>query len=157
MKPTTLKSHMESVHPTYVHKNLRSLQYLERSHKPGSFDSTRRFQQQNDAALTASYELSQMIAKSKKPHSIDETLIAPCVEITVKRMLEEDHSKKVVQVSLSNTTIQRRYCTLMKVSKIKLLQPLIMAQYMRFNSMNLQILNTFPSLSYKSEILIITL
>ena len=58
--------------------------------------------------MVASYEISQMIAKTKKPHTIGETLIAPCVEIIVKRILGEDHSKKVAQVSLSNTTIQRR-------------------------------------------------
>ena len=52
-----------------------------------SFDSTGRFQQQNEATLAASYEISQMIAKTKKPHTIGETLIAPCVEVIVKRML----------------------------------------------------------------------
>ena len=108
MRPNKLKAHLESVHPTYVHKDLRSLQHLERSLKAARFDSTGIFQQQNEAALAASYEISQTIAKAKKPHTIGETLIAPCVEIIVKRMLGEDHSKKVAQVSLSNTTIQRR-------------------------------------------------
>ena len=108
MRPNKLKAHLESVHPTYVHKDLRSLQHLERSFKAARFDSTGRFQQQNEAALAVSYEISQTIAKAKKPHTIGETLIAPYVEIIVKRMLGEDHSKKVAQVSLSNTTIQRR-------------------------------------------------
>ena len=108
MRPNKLKAHLESVHPTYVHKDLRSLQHLERSLKAARFDSTGRFQQQNEAALAASYEISQTIAKAKKPHTIGETPIAPCVEIIVKRMLGEDHSKKVAQVSLSNSTIQRR-------------------------------------------------
>ena len=103
MRPNKLKAHLESVHPTYVHKGLRSLQHLERSLKAARFDSTERFQQQNEAALAVSYEISQTIAKAKKPHTIGETLIASCVESIVKRMLGEDHSKKVAQVSLSNT------------------------------------------------------
>ena len=62
MRPNKLKVHLESVHPTCVRKDLSSLQRLERTLKDARLDSTGRFQQQNEAALTASYEISQMIA-----------------------------------------------------------------------------------------------
>ena len=83
-------------------------QRVERSLKAARFDSKGHFQQQDEAALTASYEISHLIAKVKKPHTIDENLIAPCAEVIVKRMLGEDAAKKIRQVSLSSTTVQRR-------------------------------------------------
>ena len=41
-------------------------------------------------------------------HTIGENLIAPCAEVIVTRMLGEDAAKKIRQVSLSSTTVQRR-------------------------------------------------
>ena len=52
-------------------------------------------------------KFSHLIAKVKKPHTIDENLIAPCAEVIVKRMLGEDAAKKIRQVSLSSTTVQK--------------------------------------------------
>ena len=49
----------------------------------------------------------QLIARAKKPHTIGESLIAPSVEIIVRRMLGEDKVSKVKQISLSNTTVKR--------------------------------------------------
>ena len=154
MRPNKLKAHLETVHPTYVHKALRSLHHLERSLKAARFDSTGRFQQQNEAALVASYGISQMIAKTEKPHTIGETLIAPSVQIIVKRMLGEDHSKKIAQVSLINTTIQRRILHLDEDIEDQVVAAIIISPVLRFNSMNLQMLNPFPSISHMSNILI---
>ena len=48
------------------------------------------------------------IVKQKKPHSIGETLIKPCVLKMADKMLGKDAERKLESVSLSNSTIQRR-------------------------------------------------
>ena len=105
MRPNKLKAHFENVHPTYQGKDISFFHGLERSLKAEKLDSTGLFQQQNEASLIASYEVSRLIARTKKPHNIGESLIAPSVEIIVSRMLGEDKISKVKQVSLSNTTV----------------------------------------------------
>ena len=48
------------------------------------------------------------IAKQKKPHTIEETLIMPCVPKMADIMLGKDAERKLASVSLSNSTIQKR-------------------------------------------------
>ena len=110
MRPNKLKAHFESVHPTYQGKDISTKFFhgLERSLKASKLDSTGLFQQQNEASLIASYEVSQLIARNKKPHTIGESLIVPSVEIIVRRMLGEDKVSKVKQISLSNATVESR-------------------------------------------------
>ena len=112
MRPNKLKAHLENVHPTYQGKDNSFFHGLERTVKGARLDNTGLFQIQNQYALTASYEVSQLIARTKKPHTIGESLIAPCVEIIVRRMLGENKLSKVKQVSLSNTSIKRRIVNL---------------------------------------------
>ena len=103
MRPNKLKAHFGNVHPTYQGKNISFFHGLKRSLKAARLDNTGLFQQQNEASLIASYEVSQLIARTKKPHTIGESLIVPSVEIIVRRMLGEDKLSKVKQISLSNT------------------------------------------------------
>ena len=120
MRPNKLKAHLETVYPTYVHKDLMCLHHLERSFKAARFDSTGRSQQQNEAALVASNEISQMIVKTKA-HTIDESPIAPCVEIIVKRRSEKIIQRKQLRCHYQILQSNDVYCTLMRISKIKLL------------------------------------
>ena len=48
------------------------------------------------------------LQKNKKPHTIAETLIKPCLLKTVKLVLGEPSEIKMRNISLSNNTIQRR-------------------------------------------------
>ncbi|GFS52253.1 SCAN domain-containing protein 3 [Nephila pilipes] len=59
-------------------------------------------------ALEASYHVAKLIARQKKPHTVDETLIKPaCMEI-VRLMLVPNEVKEVNKVSLSADTVKRR-------------------------------------------------
>ena len=46
--------------------------------------------------------------KQKKPHSIGESLVKPCLLKTVKLLLRKSSEAKMRQLSISNDTIQRR-------------------------------------------------
>ncbi|CAH1966459.1 unnamed protein product [Acanthoscelides obtectus] len=58
--------------------------------------------------LKASFEIAFMIAKQKKPHSIGEELIKPCVLKTTQIILGKDAEQKMKSISLSNNTFKRR-------------------------------------------------
>jgi len=108
MRPNKLKTHLQSVHKEYAEKEKSFFERKLHSIKAARLDSTGHFFQQNFAATVASYEVAYLVAKCKKPHTIAETLIKPCVEIIVKNMLGEELANKVNSVQLSNSTIQRR-------------------------------------------------
>ncbi|XP_076325135.1 protein FAM200C-like isoform X1 [Tachypleus tridentatus] len=75
--------------------------------KSQRIDRSGLFQQQSAAVMEASYEIAFEIAKQKKPHTIGETLLKPCMMKAVNLILGEASAKKMQQVSLSNNTIQR--------------------------------------------------
>ena len=58
--------------------------------------------------VTASNEIALIVAKNKKPHSIEEELIIPAEKVLVKHVIGDEAALKLNNVSLSNNTIQRR-------------------------------------------------
>lgn len=58
--------------------------------------------------MRASYQVAYQIAKSKKPHTVDEELIKPCALEMAKIVLGKEAEKKLQQVSLSNDVIRNR-------------------------------------------------
>lgn len=108
MKPSKLKRHLETKHPEHVEKDLEFFKRHELRLKRQKLDASGSFQQQSAAAVAASYEVALEIAKQKKPHTIGETLIKPCMLKMVKLILGEASAKKMQQISLSNNTLQRR-------------------------------------------------
>ncbi|XP_068214344.1 protein FAM200C-like [Palaemon carinicauda] len=66
------------------------------------------FRQQSSKVVEASYEISMLIAKSKKSHNIGETLIKPSILCAAQLILGKDSANKLSQISLSNDTVQRR-------------------------------------------------
>ena len=60
------------------------------------------------AAVKAFYLVSHEIAKAKKPHTIGERLILPCVKTMTELVIGEAEANKLSQISLSNNTVQRR-------------------------------------------------
>ena len=48
------------------------------------------------------------LLNKKKPHTIGETLLKPCMMTAIHLVLGEASAKKMQQISLSNNTIQRR-------------------------------------------------
>ncbi len=63
---------------------------------------------ENEKAVTASYEVSRLIATSGKPHTIGEDLILPAAKQMVSIMLGNKALKQLNLISLSNNTVKRR-------------------------------------------------
>jgi hypothetical protein len=59
-------------------------------------------------ALLASYKVAYPVAKCKKPHTIAEQLILPAAMDMVSIMLGEAAAKQLMNIPLSDTTINRR-------------------------------------------------
>ncbi|XP_026475942.1 zinc finger BED domain-containing protein 5-like [Ctenocephalides felis] len=73
-------------------------------------DSTGNIQKANESCLQASYKIVYRIARNKKPHTIGEDLIKPCILDAVTLVIGEQHIAKINQIPLSNNAIQRRIC-----------------------------------------------
>ncbi|XP_056631999.1 protein FAM200C-like [Diorhabda sublineata] len=64
--------------------------------------------QRNDDGFRASYNISLLIAKSGKPHTIGEQLILPAVEEIIKTVLHKPAFDIIKKIPLSNNSVQRR-------------------------------------------------
>ena len=71
-------------------------------------DSSANFHKEDDKAVEASYKIALLIAKDKKPHTIGESLIKPCLLNACNTVFGEKSCKKVAKISLSNDTVKRR-------------------------------------------------
>ncbi|CAH2011683.1 unnamed protein product [Acanthoscelides obtectus] len=94
MKSSKLQDHLRRCHPDKTEKDLKYFQTLKdkfqkRPTLDRMFAST---SQRNDDGLRASYNISLLIAKSGKPHTIGEKLIFPAVEEVLKTVLHKPAS-----------------------------------------------------------------
>lgn len=64
--------------------------------------------ERDDDGLHASYNISLLIAKSGKPHTIGEELILPAVSEVIRTVLHKPASDIIRRIPLSNNTVQRR-------------------------------------------------
>ena len=71
-------------------------------------DESGTYQQTNISIVKASYVIAFQVAKAKKPHTIGESLLKPCIVDSVRLVLGEESSQKMKQISLSNNTIKNR-------------------------------------------------
>lgn len=108
MKPSLLTRHLERAHPEFKDKDLDFFKRKEAVFKKQRLDPSGRFFQQTSAAVKASYEVSLMIAKQKKAHTIGEDLVLPAAKEMVRCVLGDESVKKLNSISLSNNTVQRR-------------------------------------------------
>ncbi|CAH2005853.1 unnamed protein product, partial [Acanthoscelides obtectus] len=102
--------HLRRGHPDKTEKDLKYFQTLkDKFQKRPTLDrmlaST---SQRNDDGLRASYNISLLIAKSGKPHTIGEKLILPAVEEVLKTVLHKPASDIIKRIPLSNNTVERR-------------------------------------------------
>lgn len=110
MKPSKLENHLRSCHPDKIGKDLKYFESLKEKYEKrptvhSMFAST---SQSNDDGLRASYNISLLIAKSGKPHTIGEQLILPAVEEVLKTVLHKPPYDVLKRIPLSNNTVQRR-------------------------------------------------
>ena len=73
-------------------------------------DQGGKFQTESKSIVHASYDVSLLVAKAKKPYSIGETLIKPCLVSCAGILPGESAVSKMMQVSLSNDTVKSRIC-----------------------------------------------
>ena len=62
----------------------------------------------SDDGLKASYNISLLIAKAGKPHTIGEELILPVVKEVIKTVLHKSPEQVIKSIPLSDNSVQRR-------------------------------------------------
>ena len=108
MRPNRLERHLKSLHPALANKPKKFFETKSHSLKKAKLDSTGAFQQQHSNIVEASYEIAMLIAKSKKNHSIGESLIKPSLLVAAELILGKDKANQLSQISLSNDTVKGR-------------------------------------------------
>lgn len=78
----------------------------------------------NEKALKASYIMAMRITKSKKEHSVAESLIMPAALEMCEIMLGKEFSRKLLSIPVSNDTIRRRICDMSNDIKAQLVERL---------------------------------
>ena len=115
MKPSRLLEHLQKIHPDKSSKTLaffRSLrdQFLKRK-TMNTFTSSSK---NSDDGLKASYNISLLIAKAGKPHTIGEELILPAVKELIKTILHKSPEQVIKSIPLSDN---EEYTKWLKTSK----------------------------------------
>jgi hypothetical protein len=94
MKPSKLRRHLESKHKEHATKSIEFLknkeQELRQSRKLIKKIATGSC---NKNAAKASYEVSMLIAKAGKPHTVAEELILPAAKAMVSAVVEKNQRK----------------------------------------------------------------
>ena len=85
MKPSLLTRHLKRAHLEFKGKKLDFFKHRESVFKKQCLDKGGMFFQQTNASLKASYEVSLMIAKQKKAHTIRENLVLPVVSLEMNQ------------------------------------------------------------------------
>ena len=109
MKPSRLLKHLQKIHPDKSGKTLaffHSLrdQFLKRKIM-NMFTSSPK---NSDDGLKAFYNISLLIAKAGKPHTIGEELILPAVKEVIKTVLHKSPEQVIKSIPLSDNSVQRR-------------------------------------------------
>jgi hypothetical protein len=109
MKPSKLRRHLESKHKEHSTKSIEFFknkeQELRQSRKLIKKIATGSC---NENAVKASFEVSMLIAKAGKPHTIAEELILPAAKDMFIAMVGEKAAKDLNLVALSNDTVKKR-------------------------------------------------
>ncbi|CAB3242569.1 unnamed protein product [Arctia plantaginis] len=108
MRPSRLERHLSTKHSALKDKPKEFFASKSASLKRMKLDSTGSFAQSSEKVLEASYELSLLIAKAKKSHTIGETLVKPCLLKATDIILGPETKQKFSQIPLSDNTVKRR-------------------------------------------------
>ncbi|XP_076042678.1 zinc finger BED domain-containing protein 5-like [Oratosquilla oratoria] len=108
MKRGRLEAHLKVKHSAYANSDMNYFKSLkEKFEKRSTIKSLFAAQTVTHSPLEASYEISLLIAKSGKNHTVGEDLIKPSISAFLKTVLEKD-DKDVKAMPLSNDTVKRR-------------------------------------------------
>ena len=106
LRPSKLSNHLEKKHPELKNKSEEYFKRLESSCKRQRLDATGSFQQSDRKLTEASFVVSQIIAKQKKPHNIGETVIKPCALVMARIVLGDKYEKSLREIPLSYNTVK---------------------------------------------------
>ena len=108
IKSSLLKRHLESNHSEKKDRDKSYFQRLDENVKRQHLDQTGQSYQKSAGILHASYEVSLLIAKNIKVHTIAENLVLPAAKTLVRNLIGEKEAEKLNSVSLSNDKVRRR-------------------------------------------------
>lgn len=108
LAPSKLRRHLETKHAAYKDKDISFFKQHLDSPENNKPPTPKIVNTDNESATEASYNVSYHIALSGEAHTIGELLIKPCAKDVVMRMFDEQYSKKIDAVQLSNSTVARR-------------------------------------------------
>ena len=107
MKPLKLTRHFHSLHSNLVGKPLAYFKRL-LSETENQKDEIRKITTTEKALLKSSYLIALQIGNSKKPYTIGEDLIKPCMLAAAAQVLGPEAASKLQAIPISNDTVKRR-------------------------------------------------
>lgn len=108
LKPAKLERHLKTVHPNLSDRSREFFEGKKENFKKMKLGTSGARFETSEKVLHTSYEISLLIAKSKKPHTIGETLIKPCLLKATEEILGKEAVKKIQDIPLSNNTVKSR-------------------------------------------------
>ena len=108
VKPSKLKAHLASIHPTLGNDSEDMFQSKKARFMVKGILTHNGFQSSTKPITEAFYEVAFLIAKAKKAHTIGETLVNPCALVMTYLVCGPEEAKKLSSVPLCNNTIKRR-------------------------------------------------
>lgn len=107
MKPAHLQRHLTTKHPESAGKTEDFYKRKLTGFKSGQ-TVMKTAANISSKALEASYAVSLLVAKSKKPHTIVEQLILPAAAVLAEKMIDKKATDAFKTVPMSNNTVSRR-------------------------------------------------
>ncbi|XP_065668042.1 SCAN domain-containing protein 3-like [Hydra vulgaris] len=125
IKPGRLEAHLKAKHKDQINSSLNYFQIVKKNdEKRATLKSLFTAHNVNiNRTLEASYQISLLIAKSGKYHTIGEQLIKPSILTFVKTVFGKD-DQDVKTMPLSNNTVSRRIDEMSKDVEIQLIEKL---------------------------------
>lgn len=108
MKPAKLIEHLKSLHPENASKDLEFFTKKKAQFSKSGTLTKLGFGIPQKPLVEASFRVAYRIAKSKKPHTIGETLIKPCALEMVELVCGLEQRKKLEAIPLSKDVIHSR-------------------------------------------------
>jgi hypothetical protein len=108
LEPAKLGRHLKTVHPNFSNRSREFFEGERENYKKIKLGTSGMRFETSEKVLHASYEISLLIAKSKNPHTIGETLVKPCLLKATEEILGKKAAKKIQDIILSNNTVKSR-------------------------------------------------
>ncbi|KAK2720020.1 hypothetical protein QYM36_004059 [Artemia franciscana] len=107
MKPAHMNRHLSTVHPSHVGKPIEFFKCKQEAFASNCLEIAK-VASVSSKALRASYAVSYLFAKQKKPHTIAECLILPALVKVSEIMFDTKTATALQSIPVSNNTISRR-------------------------------------------------